>query len=174
MSSIFESFLSTAEVQTAFGEQAFVAAMLRFEAALARADGRFADLTGERAFVLCPRGVARLDPRSGRTTSFTAADGLHGDIVDLMSSHRAADGTLYVGGPGGYTAFDPAAARPSADRPPVRISSVEVGGRGHAGEIANGRKKIQQPHVETNGCTCFGFDLKLEVTYKLGKLKILE
>ena len=37
MSSIFESFLSTAEVQTAFGEQAFVAAMLRFEAALARA-----------------------------------------------------------------------------------------------------------------------------------------
>jgi len=37
VSSIFESFLSTAEVQTAFGEQAFVAAMLRFEAALARA-----------------------------------------------------------------------------------------------------------------------------------------
>ena len=37
MSSIFESFLSTSEVQTAFGEQAFVAAMLRFEAALARA-----------------------------------------------------------------------------------------------------------------------------------------
>ena len=37
MSSIFESFLSTAEVQEAFGDRAFVAAMLRFEAALARA-----------------------------------------------------------------------------------------------------------------------------------------
>lgn len=37
MSSIFEAFLSTAEVQEAFGDRAFVAAMLRFEAALARA-----------------------------------------------------------------------------------------------------------------------------------------
>ncbi|MBP6851402.1 MAG: 3-carboxy-cis,cis-muconate cycloisomerase [Rhodoferax sp.] len=37
MSSIFEAFLSTAEVQEAFGERSFVAAMLRFEAALARA-----------------------------------------------------------------------------------------------------------------------------------------
>lgn len=37
MSSIFEAFLSTAEGQDAFGERAFVAAMLRFEAALARA-----------------------------------------------------------------------------------------------------------------------------------------
>ena len=37
MSSIFEAFLSTAEVQEAFGDRAVVAAMLRFEAALARA-----------------------------------------------------------------------------------------------------------------------------------------
>lgn len=37
MSSIFEAFLSTGEVQEAFGERALVAAMLRFEAALARA-----------------------------------------------------------------------------------------------------------------------------------------
>ena len=37
MSSIFEGFLSTLEVQEAFGDRRFVAAMLRFEAALARA-----------------------------------------------------------------------------------------------------------------------------------------
>jgi 3-carboxy-cis,cis-muconate cycloisomerase len=37
MSSIFEGFLSTLEVQEAFGDRHFVAAMLRFEAALARA-----------------------------------------------------------------------------------------------------------------------------------------
>ncbi len=37
MSSIFEGFLSTLEVQEAFGDRRLVAAMLRFEAALARA-----------------------------------------------------------------------------------------------------------------------------------------
>lgn len=37
MASIFESFLSTPEAQEAFGERSFVAAMLRFEAALAKA-----------------------------------------------------------------------------------------------------------------------------------------
>ena len=37
MGSIFESFLSTPEALEAFGERSFVAAMLRFEAALARA-----------------------------------------------------------------------------------------------------------------------------------------
>jgi 3-carboxy-cis,cis-muconate cycloisomerase len=37
MSSIFEGFLSTPEMMDAFGERALVAAMLRFEAALARA-----------------------------------------------------------------------------------------------------------------------------------------
>lgn len=40
MSSIFEGFLSTAEVLDAFGDRPFVAAMLRFEAALARAQAR--------------------------------------------------------------------------------------------------------------------------------------
>lgn len=40
MSSIFEGFLSTLEVQEAFGDRRFVAAMLRFEAALARAQAR--------------------------------------------------------------------------------------------------------------------------------------
>ncbi len=40
MSSVFESFLSTPEVLEAFGERNFLAAMLRFEAALARAQAR--------------------------------------------------------------------------------------------------------------------------------------
>ena len=37
MSNVFEGFLSTPEILEAFGERNFVAAMLRFEAALARA-----------------------------------------------------------------------------------------------------------------------------------------
>src|SRR5437868_2858634 len=37
MSSIFESFLSTPDALEAFGDRAFVAAMLRFEVALAQA-----------------------------------------------------------------------------------------------------------------------------------------
>jgi 3-carboxy-cis,cis-muconate cycloisomerase len=40
MSSVFESFLSTAEMQQAWGEREFVSAMLRFEAALARAQAQ--------------------------------------------------------------------------------------------------------------------------------------
>lgn len=40
MSSIFEGFLSTPEVQQAFDEHAFVGAMLRFESALARAQAQ--------------------------------------------------------------------------------------------------------------------------------------
>jgi 3-carboxy-cis,cis-muconate cycloisomerase len=40
MASIFESFLSTPEALEAFGGRSFVAAMLRFEAALARAQAR--------------------------------------------------------------------------------------------------------------------------------------
>ncbi|MDB5847420.1 MAG: pcaB [Rhodoferax sp.] len=50
MSSIFEGFLSTLEVQEAFGDRRFVAAMLRFEAALARAQAA----TG-----LIPEGAAK-------------------------------------------------------------------------------------------------------------------
>ncbi|MFM8623506.1 MAG: lyase family protein [Betaproteobacteria bacterium] len=40
MSSVFESFLSTPEMTSAWGDREFVAAMLRFEAALARAQGQ--------------------------------------------------------------------------------------------------------------------------------------
>ena len=59
------------------------------------------------------RGLARLDVRTRAVTTFTEADGLHGDEIDFMSSHRAPDGTLYIGGAGGYTAFRPADVRPS-------------------------------------------------------------
>ena len=40
MSSVFESFLTTVEMQQAWGEREFVSAMLRFEAALARAQAQ--------------------------------------------------------------------------------------------------------------------------------------
>lgn len=40
MSLVFEEFLSTSEVLTAFGSRSFVAAMLRFEAALAKAQAQ--------------------------------------------------------------------------------------------------------------------------------------
>ena len=84
------------------------------------------------------RGLARRDDATGRIHIFTAADGLYGNVVDLMSSHRAADGTVIVGGPGGYTAVDAHSVRASADRPPVRISSLTAGGREVRGRAVAG------------------------------------
>ena len=77
------------------------------------------------------RGIARLDLATRDVVTFSEADGLHGDIVDLMSSHRDADGTIRMGGPGGYTAFRPTEVRPSTFRPPVRFSQVERGSLVH-------------------------------------------
>lgn len=74
------------------------------------------------------RGVSRFDPRSGAVATFTRADGLHGDVADLLSSTRAPDGTLYFGGPGGYTAFDPTAVAARREASPPMFSSVTVGG----------------------------------------------
>ena len=90
------------------------------------------------------RGLARLTLEgvasgadSLRVTTFSRADGLHGDIVDLMSSHRDADGRLYFGGPGGYTVFDPEAVALRETPPAPRFTSLTVGGLSRAG-IASG------------------------------------
>lgn len=75
------------------------------------------------------RGIARLDVVTGQVATFTEADGLHGDVIDFMSSARADDGTILMGGPGGYTSFRPQDVRPSDFQPPVRFVSVEIAGK---------------------------------------------
>ena len=87
-------------------------------------------------------GLARLDPATGAVATFTAADGLHGDVVDLMSSHRGAGGALYFGGPGGYTAFDPAAVRARETAPPVRFVSVAAGAGAPDRAVASGDRVV--------------------------------
>ena len=84
------------------------------------------------------RGVVRLDPTTYETAVFTAADGLHGDVVDLMSSHRTPSGMIYMGGPGGYTAFDPRTVSAPDRRPPVVLSAVEAGDRPADRFVASG------------------------------------
>ena len=65
MSSVFESFLATAEMQQAWGEREFVSAMLRFEAALARA-----------------RSMQDLEPVSKTFGNFKWSSG-HSGVLDL-------------------------------------------------------------------------------------------
>ena len=66
--------------------------------------------------------------RGPRITTYTRADGLHGDVIDLMSSHADAEGRLYFGGPGGYTVFDPAAVEDRTAPPPPRFATLTVAG----------------------------------------------
>lgn len=65
------------------------------------------DLTGERAFVLCPRGVARLDSPSARDVRFTyAAQGAFNREVDAsLAALRARYGARVAGGPIVYAGF---------------------------------------------------------------------
>lgn len=80
------------------------------------------------------RGLCRLDPRSGQTRLFTPGDGLQGHVFSGGSAFRDAQGWIYLGGPNGFNAFDPAAVRTNEHVPPVVLRSFSR--QGH--EVALG------------------------------------
>lgn len=88
------------------------------------------------------RGLVRFDPTTAAVTTFSRADGLHGDVIDLMSSHRGEDGRIYVGGPGGYTVFDPEAVAVQKPPPPPRFTSLVSGSRAIPGVTSGDRIRL--------------------------------
>lgn len=56
-------------------------------------------------------GLARLDTDSEEFVTFDVADGLQADEFNTGAFFRGADGTMYFGGVGGLTAFDPEGIR---------------------------------------------------------------
>lgn len=57
-------------------------------------------------------GLSRLDPDSDEILRFDVADGLQENEFNTGAFSRGADGTMYFGGVGGLTAFDPDEIRP--------------------------------------------------------------
>ena len=73
-------------------------------------------------------GLARFDPRAEAFTLFTAADGMPPGALTFHAFDQAPDGTLLVGGLGGFTRFRPAAVAVDTVPPPVRFTGLTVDG----------------------------------------------
>ncbi len=74
------------------------------------------------------RGLARLDPATGRLDVFDGADGLADDAFDLMAFYRSpTTGRLWFGGLNGLVRVDPAGFGLATYRPPVAFTAVQIG-----------------------------------------------
>lgn len=74
-------------------------------------------------------GLCCLHPATGVVNHFTMDDGLHGNEFYKNASLRGADGTLWFGGSGGLTWFDPKDISREGDPCQVRITDIMVGGQ---------------------------------------------
>jgi diguanylate cyclase (GGDEF)-like protein len=68
------------------------------------------------------RGLARLDPASGRFRSFHHSHGLQGEEFNEGAGYRRRDGQLLFGGPNGYNAFDPQKLEFNPHEPPIALT----------------------------------------------------
>ena len=89
-------------------------------------------------------GLVRLDPMSREVTTFTSADGLHGDAFHMMGALRLSDGRLAFGGPGGLTLVDPSAVG-AREAPATVVSGFERAGRLDTGTPLPG-DTLRLPH----------------------------
>lgn len=71
-------------------------------------------------------GLVRLDPSSGASRLLREPHGLQADEFNFNAHYRGRDGTLYFGGNGGFNAFQPDIASPSAPPPRLALTSVAV------------------------------------------------
>lgn len=79
-----------------------------------------------RIYIGTGHGLYRLDPETGRTKRYTAADGLAGDPEVAFRDHR---GVLWFGSPQGLSRLVPEMERPeSRPRPPIRITALRLAG----------------------------------------------
>jgi signal transduction histidine kinase/ligand-binding sensor domain-containing protein/CheY-like chemotaxis protein len=71
-------------------------------------------------------GLVRLDPHSGASQLLREPHGLQADEFNFNAHYRGRDGTLYFGGNGGFNAFSPEIAPPTAPPPRLALTSVAV------------------------------------------------
>lgn len=71
-------------------------------------------------------GLVRLDPSTGASRLLREPHGLQADEFNFNAHYRGRDGTLYFGGNGGFNAFQPDVASPSAPPPRLALTSVAV------------------------------------------------
>lgn len=83
-------------------------------------------------------GLARVDPTTRAVTVYTTADGLPGNEFDFMAYDVGPSGRIYVGGPQGLAAFDPAEMMASPNAAPVVLTSVHVFDERVPGLLASG------------------------------------
>lgn len=70
------------------------------------------------------RGLARLDTGAGSLTWFDETDGLQGYRFTIGVAARGPSGSLYFGGPGGLTGFDPNDLGAPAPAPAVALTEL--------------------------------------------------
>ncbi len=73
------------------------------------------------------KGLAQLDPTSGRVRHFTTEEGLAGNVVNHCLRDRR--GFIWAATTGGISRLDPRALRPGGRPPVVYLSRVQVAGR---------------------------------------------
>jgi signal transduction histidine kinase/ligand-binding sensor domain-containing protein/CheY-like chemotaxis protein len=71
-------------------------------------------------------GLVQLDPRSRSSHLLREPHGLQADEFNFNAHYRGRDGTLYFGGNGGFNAFLPEIAPPTAPPPRLALTSVAV------------------------------------------------
>jgi two-component sensor histidine kinase len=110
------------------------------------------------------RGLARLDPSTGRVSVFTTADGLTYDEFNRISHTQGPDGTLYFGGLNGVTALDPAqiAGASPGQVPPLvitRFSKLAGADRQHVDLIPQWHERGSVEFRHDDGQIELGFAL---------------
>lgn len=67
-------------------------------------------------------GLSQFNPKTETFHTWRAADGLQDNEYNSFSCHRGRDGTLYFGGIGGFSAFNPAALETNRHAPRVVLT----------------------------------------------------
>jgi PAS domain S-box-containing protein len=71
-------------------------------------------------------GVSCFDPTALNFRTYSAASGLQSAEFNLNSSYKDKDGTMFFGGPYGFTIFDPNKIRENNCVPPVYVTSMSI------------------------------------------------
>ncbi len=72
------------------------------------------------------QGLSRFNPATARFRNYDVSNGLASNEFAEGAYHRGPSGTLYFGGIGGLTLFDPRAIRDNPHPPPVVLTKVEI------------------------------------------------
>ena len=101
------------------------------------------DKTGE-LWLTTGYGLARFDPKSGRSVAYDEADGVQSLEFRRGAAHRGRSGTFYVGGVNGFNMFKPEEIVGNGNVPQVVLTSVRVLDR----EIINQSQSLELSYDE--------------------------